>query len=117
MIELAWDERNQRTVPVVRCVECRQPIRDAGMAGVTWFMDDHRRVPFSDRPQFVHKGRCLDRREAARLPGTSFRWQEMSHFLLELGEVMHMNWGMAARLSGVELSEKAPATPAGEVGR
>lgn len=122
MIELTWDAGTCRAVPLVRCAVCRRPIEDADLAAVAWWMSDHSGEVFSGRPIPLHKGRCLDRYEAdGGLPGTSFRWEELSHFILNLGDAVRLPWAKAARTLGCRLTDELSATaspaPIGSPGR
>lgn len=107
MIRMRRDPATGLSVPELLCGWCERPIEDAGLAAAAWFCSARTGEPDSAWPRFAHKGACLDAIERYGLAGErhrDFRWQELSYFLIELGEAIRLDWESAAALLGVPLA-------------
>jgi len=78
MIQVLW--KDNRSIPLVVCDECREPIANAGLAMVAYESDNgdgtYRELAF------LHKGACDEGFKGGR--NRDGGWVELRHFLVNL---------------------------------
>jgi hypothetical protein len=78
MVKVLWE--NDRSIPLVICDKCSEPIRDAAMGMVAY--SPNQAEGTYRALAFLHKGRCDETYEGGR--SREGGWVELSHFLLNL---------------------------------